>query len=417
MFARACRYRAAYQDRFHESSLSLSGILCSGLNSTAAAASSHGASNSSFYYSSSSNRNSAASNSQDHVSKEQSRRSRLCLFDNVPVKNLTLRQLRDSVQNLQMHWVQLCVAESMQPEAMEAVDALLHRFGVLASQVSNVLRTCACVFVPFRNTHLHWQAWPLSMMDDQGSIEQADGSSSSNSNGNADVKMNRICIRRFVNVFLGMHRHMHMWNQKQSVEGIQQVNNTSAAFDCCIKLHHILAASDDFSKLSMHWDLMPAAKLNYVHDFRGYFNCISQVAYFHDPGYERRPQERKRVHEISRGIVLAGEGDDGNGGTTTTATTTAATQLPAVQIIPPIMQLYPEVEVEHADDSSNIVARAYGKKWTWVFAGRTVYLVAPPAHSDMGSQDEESIYHVRIMHHKDIAPLLQIYLRETSAPS
>jgi len=63
-----------------------------------------------------------------------------------------------------------------------------------------------------------------------------------------------------------------------------------ASFNCGIKLHHILAASDDFNKLSMYWDLMPAAKLNYVHDFRGYFNCILQVVYFHDQEYERKPQ-------------------------------------------------------------------------------------------------------------------------------
>jgi hypothetical protein len=95
------------------------------------------------------------------------------------------------------------------------------------------------------------------------------------------------CIRRFVNVFLAFHRHMHMWNHREQVE--------AQPFDCGIKLHHILAASDDFSKLSMHWDLMPAARLNYIHDFRGYFNCISQVVYFHDQEYERRPQVRKTL--------------------------------------------------------------------------------------------------------------------------
>ena len=57
------------------------------------------------------------------------------MFENKAVKDLTLRQLRDSVQNLQMQWIPLQVAETMQPQAMEAVDALFHRFGVLASQV------------------------------------------------------------------------------------------------------------------------------------------------------------------------------------------------------------------------------------------------------------------------------------------
>lgn len=81
--------------------------------------------------------------------------------------------------------------------------------------------------------------------------------------------------------------------------------------------------------------------------------------------------------EVSKGLVL----DD----------------LPAVQIIPPIMQLYPDVEVQHADDTNCL-----GGKWMWVFSGRTVYLIAP---SDGGE--------VRIMHSKDIAPLLHKYLKET----
>lgn len=77
---------------------------------------------------------------------------------------------------------------------------------------------------------------------------------------------------------------MHLWGAKEPVAGDR------ASGDLGIKIHHIVAASDDFSKMSMHWDLMPAAKLNYIHDFRGYFNCISQVVYFHNQEYERRPQ-------------------------------------------------------------------------------------------------------------------------------
>ena len=101
--------------------------------------------------------------------------------------------------------------------------------------------------------------------------------------------MNRICIRRFVNVFGAFYRMLHLWEIKHRVDlGAEAAAGDS--FDCGIRIHHIVAASDDFSKLSMHWDLMPAAKLNYVHDFRGYFNCISQVVYFHNPEYERRMQ-------------------------------------------------------------------------------------------------------------------------------
>lgn len=86
------RYRAAYQDRFHNSVLSLGSILLA--NSSGA-------------------------------SKQQ--RERMCLLEGVPVCSMTLRQLRDSVQNMQFHWVKCHAAETMQPNIREAVDALFHR--------------------------------------------------------------------------------------------------------------------------------------------------------------------------------------------------------------------------------------------------------------------------------------------------
>ena len=72
------------------------------------------------------------------------------------------------------------VVETVETERLaEAVDALFHRFGVLASQ-----------------------PWPLSVMDDQGSIEAATGAGAERDL----VRLNRACIRRFVNVFLVFHR-------------------------------------------------------------------------------------------------------------------------------------------------------------------------------------------------------------------
>lgn len=91
-------------------------------------------------------------------------------------------------------------------------------------------------------------------MNDQGSIEDAGGNL---------FRMNRICLRRFLNVFLILYRHI-------------QLHDTSIVLDdpvadCGLKMHHIVASGDDFSQISMHWDLMPAARLNYMHDFPGEF--------------------------------------------------------------------------------------------------------------------------------------------------
>ena len=55
-------------------------------------------------------------------------RQRLGMFDQTAVSSLSLRQLREAVQNLQFHWNRLRVAETMQqPQITGVVDALFHR--------------------------------------------------------------------------------------------------------------------------------------------------------------------------------------------------------------------------------------------------------------------------------------------------
>ncbi len=239
------------------------------------------------------------------------------------------------------------------------------------------------------------------------------------------VRLNRACIRRFVNVFFAFYRALHLWEVKEAVPDV------AASFDCGIRLHHIVAASDDFSRLSMHWDLMPAAKLNYVHDFSGFFNCISQVVYFvhlfqnhhmitqlfilctehsltssfqviyfHNPEYERRPQERKRVVEIAKGRVE--EDFD------------SEKKITALQILPPLLQLYPEVEVAHADEAC--LAHVSKGRHLWLFAGRTLYLIAPK-NEDKDDETNPFSSRMRVLHSRDVAPLLKAYLDSSSSCS
>jgi len=86
--------------------------------------------------------------------------------------------------------------------------------------------------------------------------------------------------------------------------------------------------------------------------------------------------------------------------------------MPAVQIIPALLQLYPEIEVEHADDTSSLIERAQQKKWTWLFVGRTVHLVAPPSEDE---EDNESCLHsMRILHSKNIAMLMAYYVSSSA---
>ena len=210
----------------------------------------------------------------------QGTRKQLCLFDHTPVVKYTLRQLQDTLQNLQAQWNKWKV--HTHPKISEVLNALMARFGQLCSK-------------------RHDQEW-----DDPTSLEPH----------LSEMRVSRLCIRKIINTFLVMFRHVDCFKQCVPLEDCEE------EYDCGIKIHHIMASSDDFSKLSMHWDLMPAARLIYMHDFRGLYNCISQVffllcilplpkshsmrknkqvVYFHNQDYDRRRQERKRVHEVSVG--------------------------------------------------------------------------------------------------------------------
>lgn len=121
-----------------------------------------------------------------------------------------------------------------------------------------------------------------------------------------------------------------------------------------INVHHAVAGSDEFDNLSMSWDLMPAARLQYVHDFPGMYNCVSQVVYFHNPRYERRMQRREGFEAMLRG------------------------ECEAIHLLPCLMQLYPDVELLYEDEAFNPHASAHpagGARAWWVMAGKRLYLL------------------------------------------
>ena len=82
-----------------------------------------------------------------------------------------------------------------------------------------------------------------------------------------------------------------------------------------------------------------------------------------------------------------------------------------VQIVPPLMQMYPDIDIEFADDVGASLHEGCGTKnrYTWLFAGRTVYLFSPPSSSS-------SMGEPRVLYSEDnsISSLLQVYLAEIS---
>lgn len=245
----------------------------------------------------------------------------LCLYPDRPVSSYTLRELRDTIQNIQVHWVDrdapgvcnICIV----------LDSLFHRFGVLASLPQTI-----------------------DVMNDQGSIDDfrsigLDKASSSSSFPHGMFVMNSICIRRFCNLFLVLYRHLSIR------DNCCRIDPTDVK-DSGINIHHVVASGDDFGRVSMNWDLMPSSKLNYMHDFPGMYNCVSQVVYFHNPKYETRLQERIDIVSISSGMI------------------------DPVHTVPCIMQIHPEIGIVFEEDD---FSRLDG--YNWLLLGKRVYLVSP----------------------------------------
>lgn len=109
----------------------------------------------------------------------------------------------------------------------------------------------------------------------------------------------------------------------------------------------------------------------------------AQVVYFHNPQYERRMQERKRVEEVSKG----------KGG------------IEMVQMVAPLMQLYPEILVEHEETTLFAEDGRNRDKWAWLIMGRVVYLCSP----SLSCEGEEEESGRTIYYHPNVAVLLGIY--------
>lgn len=156
---------------------------------------------------------------------------------------LTLRQLRDAVEDLQMHWDLHC---RQGDGVVDALDALWTRFGQLN------LREHLC-------------------MDDLASVDPE-----------APTRMGLSAIRRFVVLFCVLYRHLDLEDRCTEC--------ASKAEDLDLQSYHRQAGLDAFHEHAMYADLPPAARITYKQDFAGMYHSITQVLYFHFPEYSRKRQ-------------------------------------------------------------------------------------------------------------------------------
>lgn len=86
----------------------------------------------------------------------------------------------------------------------------------------------------------------------------------------------------------------------------------------------------------------------------------------------------------------------------------------SIQIIPPLLQLYPDIELQHAEETTSM--SLISNKWTWLFAGRVVYLVGPVKNSPCSRDDDNEFSGMRIFHAgRSISALIAAYIADTQA--
>jgi hypothetical protein len=277
-------------------------------------------------------------------------------FLNIVDKNIcdmTLRELRDTLSNVTLQWAKVVQSTENSSLALEFLDMCFHRFGEFCWASWNELST----------------ANPIA--DDVANIECICISD--------DCKHQQItfaCIRNMLNTFLVLYRLL-LWQtqscaQTYSVACVNGIHDGSVT----IEKHHMQASLDFFYKLAMFYDLVPAARLNYMHNFSGLYNCVSQPAYFHNPDYERRVQ-------LPLVDIQSGTHD--------------------VHTLPSLMQMFPEIALLYEDDDLHSKLKLHSEKmfknqsfvtdiWAWmVTAAKRIYLMKYNMHNKTHSVFYNSI--------------------------
>ena len=264
-------------------------------------------------------------------------RQRLTLMEK-PVGGMTLRELKDTIENLQMEWPAFVGRLEHNPCAQANLDAVLQlidqcvgRFGQLCLRGNGE-----------------------DIMDDLGSVEPVPGRAGL-------LRVTRACIRRTMNTFLVLYRHLHLLSVCETVP--------ACWCDPGITKYHMEASNDEFNLLCMYITLPVAAKLNYKHDFPGMFNHISQVVFFHNSEYQRIP--RASLESLS----------------------TAGVE----HVLPALMQLYPSIGVRYEEDHMDLSDSGGCVGWFWLVVAGRVYLVSPSR---------------KVWYSSDVTSLLGVYLSD-----
>lgn len=165
-------------------------------------------------------------------------------------------------------------------------------------------------------------------------------------------------VRRFLSIFLALYRNFYLSLKCTLVPG--------TFFNCEIRRPHMEASMEEFDLICMHNTLPVGAKLLYKNDFRGMYNHVSQVVFYHNQKYDRINRVEWNMLESSTD---------------------------AIHILPALRQLHPEVNLLYEEDDFT-----ENKQWVWILVPGRVYLMDPQKN---------------IFYSPDVTVLYQKYVTET----
>ena len=177
----------------------------------------------------------------------------------VLVEDMTLRQLRDTAEDLQMHWPEY-TRHDLEACAW-AADAVMARLGY---------------FLSLPSSDRPGAPPPSILADDPASLDPE-----------RPGQLSLPAIRRLTSLLCILYRHLSL---AALAVGEEDDPELGPAPHPGVENHHVQAGLEDFYQHSMLSDLPPAARIIYKQDFQGMYHCVTQVVYMHFPSYDRKNQ-------------------------------------------------------------------------------------------------------------------------------
>jgi hypothetical protein len=232
---------------------------------------------------------------------------------------MSMRVLQDAVEHVQMHMHKLLGDTAIAGNVEEHTNRLFTRLGHLLLPLG----------------------LPDAMFDDADALDVA-------TDGSTTQVMSSNIVRWFLNVFVILFRHLEM---RRVAEAPVPVGPRLE-----LESFHIESSRDEFYIHSQHYDLPPAAALQYSCEFGQMLNSVSQITFYYFPSYTRR--------------VLIPNCE-------------VATGVSAIYSIAAALAMLPNVSVIHEDEvfggAPGVVGHpAHAKAgWRAIIAPGTVFLLSP----------------------------------------